>query len=214
MPLPPGVLRTHTHTNVARVCTCRRKRACSTHNTEKKRRLAREEEEERRRRKRRRTAWKTVVEQERMKARGERRWSRRVDGGGEEDEEVVEGCEKTGVAEDDAAAAAAGGGNGDGEWRWWWQDALACRRLRACTCTGPRIRAREYRDSSLKIQMEYRAFEEREVPRGEVRGGGLRDPEGKDGGRRRTRRIAPRHRGMREIFQKSNIDQSCQSYPL
>lgn len=31
--------------------------------------------------------------------------------------------------------------------------------------TGARIRAREYRDSSLKIQMEYRAFEERS-PRG------------------------------------------------
>lgn len=72
------------------------------------------------------------------------RSSERVDGGGEEDEEVVEGCEKTGVAEGDAAAAAAaagGGGNGDGEWRWWWQDALPCRRLCACTCTHIRPRA-------------------------------------------------------------------------
>lgn len=46
MPLPPSVLRTHTYTDVARVCTRRRKRARSTHNTGKKRRLAREEEEE------------------------------------------------------------------------------------------------------------------------------------------------------------------------
>ncbi|KYN33426.1 hypothetical protein ALC56_12138, partial [Trachymyrmex septentrionalis] len=45
MPLPPSVLRTHTHTlTFVRVCTRRRKRACSTHNTEKKRRLVREEE--------------------------------------------------------------------------------------------------------------------------------------------------------------------------
>lgn len=63
------------------------------------------------------------------------------------------------MAEDDAAA---GGGNGDGEWRWWWQDALdvsssACVYMQGRAYT----RAREYRDSSLKIQMEYRAFEER-----------------------------------------------------
>lgn len=85
------------------------------------------------------------------------------------------------MAEDDAAA---GGGNGDGEWRWWWQDALdvsssACVYMQGRAYT----RAREYRDSSLKIQMEYRAFEERsprEGPgtRGEVVGFG-----GKAGGR-------------------------------
>lgn len=135
----------------------------------KKRRLAREEEEEKEE-----EAEKNGLEDGggAKKEEGTGRtaqWSRRVVGGGEEDEEVVEGCEKTGVAEGDAAAA--GGGNGDGEWRWWWQDALACR-LRACICTSTHTRACEYRDSSLKIQMEYRAFEEREVPRG-VRGGGL-----------------------------------------
>lgn len=82
------------------------------------------------------------------------------------------------MAEDDAAAAAAaaaaGGGNGDGEWRWWWQDALdvslsACVYMQGCTYT----RAREYRDSSLKIQMEYRAFEERSARgSGDARRGG------------------------------------------
>lgn len=49
--------------------------------------------------------------------------------------------------------------NGDGGGRTLWRAVYA------------RIRAREYRDSSLKIQMEYRAFEEREVPRGVRRGG-------------------------------------------
>lgn len=58
-----------------------------------------------------------------------------VDEGGEEDEEVVEGCEKTGMAEGDAGG---GGGNGDGEWRWWWQDALPCRHVHAQTYTRPR----------------------------------------------------------------------------
>lgn len=57
--------------------------------------------------------------------------------------------------------------NGDGGGRTLWR-AVVYVRVYART----RIRAREYRDSSLKIQMEYRAFEEREVPRG-VRGGGL-----------------------------------------
>lgn len=69
------------------------------------------------------------------------------------------------------AAAAAGGGNGDsdgdGGGRTLWRAVVYVR-----VYARARIRAREYRDSSLKIQMEYRAFEEREVPRG-VRGGGL-----------------------------------------
>ncbi|KAG7210610.1 hypothetical protein KM043_012124 [Ampulex compressa] len=120
--------------------------------------------------------------------------------------------EKAGAAEDDAA----GGGNGDGEWRWWWQDALPCHRVGWCAyvleahaCTAA------YTDSSLKIQMEYRAFEQRSV-----RGGGALPRVGQGraecrgpraGGGRGCRRDAARRVG--EIFQKSNIDQSCQSYP-
>lgn len=47
MPLPPGVLRTHTHTSTRRVCTRRVESALVAHITpEKKRRLTREEEEE------------------------------------------------------------------------------------------------------------------------------------------------------------------------
>jgi len=49
--------------------------------------------------------------------------------------------------------------NGDGGGRTLWR-AVVYVRVHA----QARIRAREYRDSSLKIQMEYRAFEEREVP--------------------------------------------------
>lgn len=47
MSLPPGVLRTHTHTWATRVCTRRVESALVAHITpEKKRRLTREEEEE------------------------------------------------------------------------------------------------------------------------------------------------------------------------
>lgn len=87
------------------------------------------------------------------------------------------------MAEDDAAA---GGGNGDGEWRWWWQDALDVSLSAYVYVQGyahTRARAREYRDSSLKIQMEYRAFEERSLrggpgTRGEVVGFGGKAEDG------------------------------------
>lgn len=67
--------------------------------------------------------------------------------------------------------------NGDGGGRTLWR-AVVYVRVHA----RPRIRAREYRDSSLKIQMEYRAFEEREVL-GEGPGGRW-PPRSMGGGRR------------------------------
>lgn len=79
--------------------------------------------------------------------------------------------------------------NGDGGGRTLWR-AVVYVRVHA----RARIRAREYRDSSLKIQMEYRAFEEREVPRG-VREGGLRDPGGGGRGRGRGWRVGGGRRG-------------------
>lgn len=60
-----------------------------------------------------------------------------------------------------------------------------------------------YRDSSLKIQMEYRAFEETFREGWRLEAGGAQ-------GRARTWT----GQGVGKIFQKSNIDQSCQSYPL
>lgn len=83
--------------------------------------------------------------------------------------------------EDDAAA----GGNGDGEWRWWWQDAFLCPCVRAPVhvCARTCARMYVYRDSSLKIQMEYRAFEERSargVRRSVAAGGGWRSGAGED----------------------------------
>lgn len=110
------------------------------------------------------------------------------------------------VTEDDAGGGG-GGGNGDGEWRWWWHRTLSsvavyvavhvCTRTCVCVCV--------YRDSSLKIQMEYRAFEERSA-----RGGGARWRMEAGGAQGRARTVD----GVGKIFQKSNIDQSCQSYPL
>lgn len=72
-------------------------------------------------------------------------------------------------------------------------------------CTCARVRVCVYRDSSLKIQMEYRAFEERSA-----RGGGARWRMEAGGAQGRARTVD----GVGKIFQKSNIDQSCQSYPL
>lgn len=63
--------------------------------------------------------------------------------------------------EDDAGGG--GGGNGDGEWRWWWHRTLSS------VAVYVAVHVCVYRDSSLKIQMEYRAFEERSA-----RGGGAR----------------------------------------
>lgn len=95
MSLPPGVLRTHTHTwAYARMHTPSRKRARSTHNTG---------EEEKAHARGRRGGWEErgggSGEQPGRRWRSKRRWGaverERVDGGGGEDEEVVEGCEKT-----------------------------------------------------------------------------------------------------------------------
>jgi len=86
MPLPPSVLRTHTHTlTFVRVYTRLRKHACSTHNTEKKRRLVREEEKVEKDGENER--WKTAVKRERKRSRGE--------GGGEEAGESSEVEKKT-----------------------------------------------------------------------------------------------------------------------
>lgn len=70
MPLPPSVLRTHTHTDVAPAYAHAVESVLVAHITPRKREGSRERRKRRRRKKRRRTAWKTAVERGRKKARG------------------------------------------------------------------------------------------------------------------------------------------------